>query len=40
LHQKLVETNETKRLVRHVPSLDHVADWVEQAGKLTRVVSY
>jgi predicted flap endonuclease-1-like 5' DNA nuclease len=40
LHQKLVETNETKRLVRHVPSLHHVADWVEQAGKLTRVVSY
>src|SRR6516165_6316215 len=40
LHQKLVETNEAKRLVRHVPSADHVADWVEQAGKLPRVVSY
>jgi predicted flap endonuclease-1-like 5' DNA nuclease len=40
LHQRLVETNEAKRLVRHVPSLQHVAEWVEQAGKLTRAVSY
>src|SRR6516225_8002246 len=40
LHQRLVETNETKRLVRHVPGPQHVAEWVEQAGKLTRVVSY
>jgi hypothetical protein len=40
LHQRLVETNEAKRLVRHVPSPQHVAEWVEQAGKLTRVVSY
>ena len=27
LHQRLVETNEAKRLVRHVPSLQHVAEW-------------
>jgi predicted flap endonuclease-1-like 5' DNA nuclease len=40
LHEKLVETNESKKLVRHVPGLEHVAEWVEQAGKLTRVVSY
>src|SRR6516164_1540809 len=40
LHQRLVETNEAKRLVRHVPSLQQVAEWVEQAGKLTRVVTY
>jgi predicted flap endonuclease-1-like 5' DNA nuclease len=40
LHQRLVETNEAKKLVRHVPSLEHVAEWVEQAGKLSRVVSY
>ena len=40
LHQKLVETNESKRLVRHVPSLEHVANWVEVARKLPRVVSY
>jgi predicted flap endonuclease-1-like 5' DNA nuclease len=40
LHGKLAETNEAKRLVRHLPSLEHVAEWVGQAGKLTRVVSY
>jgi predicted flap endonuclease-1-like 5' DNA nuclease len=40
LHGRLVETNEAKKLVRHVPSLGQVAEWVEQAGKLTRVVSY
>jgi predicted flap endonuclease-1-like 5' DNA nuclease len=40
LHQRLVETNEAKRLVRHLPSPQHVAEWVEQAGRLTRVVSY
>jgi predicted flap endonuclease-1-like 5' DNA nuclease len=40
LHQKLVETNESKKLVRLVPTPDHVADWVEQARKLSRVVSY
>ena len=40
LHQRLVETNEAKSLVRHVPSLEHVAEGVEQAGQLTRVVSY
>ena len=40
LHQKLAEVNEAKKLVRHVPSLEHVAGWVEHAGKLARVVSY
>jgi predicted flap endonuclease-1-like 5' DNA nuclease len=40
LHQKMVETNESKKLVRHVPSPEHVAEWVEQASKLPRVVSY
>ena len=40
LHQRLVETNEVCKLVRHVPSLEHVAGWVEHAGKLARVVSY
>ena len=40
LHQKLVETNRSSRLVRHMPSLERVAEWVEQAGQLTRVVSY
>ena len=40
LHEKLVETNEAKRLVRVVPSLEHVTGWVQQAHKLSRVVSY
>jgi predicted flap endonuclease-1-like 5' DNA nuclease len=40
LHQKLVETNEVKKLVREVPGLEHVAGWVEQARHLPRVVSY
>jgi predicted flap endonuclease-1-like 5' DNA nuclease len=40
LHEKMVETNKAKKLVRVVPELNHVADWVEQAKKLPRVVSY
>jgi predicted flap endonuclease-1-like 5' DNA nuclease len=40
LHEKMVETNEAKKLVRLLPSLEHVADWVEQAHMLPRVVSY
>jgi predicted flap endonuclease-1-like 5' DNA nuclease len=40
LHQKMVEVNEAKKLVRHVPGVEHVAGWVHHAGKLTRVVSY
>jgi predicted flap endonuclease-1-like 5' DNA nuclease len=40
LHGKLVEVNEHKKLVRHLPGVEHVAKWIESAGKLTRVVSY
>jgi predicted flap endonuclease-1-like 5' DNA nuclease len=40
LHQKLVETNQAKRLVRVVPPEDHVATWVKEARKLPRIVSY
>jgi predicted flap endonuclease-1-like 5' DNA nuclease len=40
LYQKMVETNEAKKLVRVVPGPEQVADWVEQAHKLPRVVSY
>jgi predicted flap endonuclease-1-like 5' DNA nuclease len=40
LHEKLVETNEAKKLVRVVPGLEHVTDWVSQAHQLSRVVSY
>lgn len=40
LHEKMVETNEAKKLVRLLPRPEHVADWVEQAHKLPRIVSY
>lgn len=40
LHQKLVEVNLSKKLVRQLPSVAQVQDWVEQAKKLPRVINY
>lgn len=40
LHQKLVEINLQKKLVRQIPGLSQVTKWVEQAKKLPRVVTY
>ncbi|MDZ7372583.1 MAG: DUF4332 domain-containing protein [candidate division KSB1 bacterium] len=40
LHQALVETNEKRKLVRQLPTLKQVEDWVEQAKKLPRIVQY
>jgi predicted flap endonuclease-1-like 5' DNA nuclease len=40
LYQKLVETNEAKKLTRKLPSQDQVAKWVAQAKTLPRVVNY
>jgi len=40
LFQKMVEVNEAKKLVRKMPVLKQVQDWVEQAKKLPRVVTY
>ena len=40
LYQRMSEVNETKHLVRQLPSQGHVADWVSQAKTLPRVVSY
>jgi predicted flap endonuclease-1-like 5' DNA nuclease len=40
LHPKLVQVNETKKLVRKLPTPKQVADWVAQAKKLPRVVTY
>lgn len=40
LYKKMLETNMEKKLVRRPPSEKMVADWVEQAKKLPRVVSY
>ncbi len=33
-------TNEAKKLVRRLPTLSQVADWVGQAKKLPRIVQY
>lgn len=40
LHQKLAEINAEKRLVRRLPNQDMVANWIEQAKSLERVISY
>jgi predicted flap endonuclease-1-like 5' DNA nuclease len=40
LHTKLVEVNQKKKLVRQLPSEGQVAQWIEQARKLPRVITY
>lgn len=40
LHAKLVEINQKKKLVRQLASESQVAKWIEQAGKLPRVITY
>jgi predicted flap endonuclease-1-like 5' DNA nuclease len=40
LYQKLVETNEAKKLVRVLPTAEHVAEWVAEAHQLPRTVTY
>lgn len=40
LYQALVKTNETTKLVRKLPAADQVAEWVEQAKSLPRVIEY
>ncbi len=40
LFEKLGPVNQQKRLVRRLPTLALVKDWVEQAKKLPRAVSY
>lgn len=40
LYKALAEINQQKKLVRRLPSLDQVSDWVEQAKKLPRIISY
>ena len=37
---KLVEVNEEKKLVRRLPVLSQVEDWVKQAKDLPRIVEY
>jgi len=40
LYQKLIEVNAAKKLVRRLPTLDMVKDWVAQAKALPRVIEY
>ncbi len=40
LLQKMIEVNAQKKLVRRLPVLSQVKDWVEQAKKLPRILTY
>ena len=40
LYEKMSEVNMAKKLVRRLPSSRQVSDWVAQAKKLPRAVSY
>jgi predicted flap endonuclease-1-like 5' DNA nuclease len=40
LHQKLVAVNQAKKLVRRLPTQAQVSDWIEQAKRLPRVITY
>ena len=40
LHQRLVAVNQEKRLVRQLPTRSQVSNWIEQAKRLPRVITY
>ncbi|MCJ7682004.1 MAG: DUF4332 domain-containing protein [Candidatus Aminicenantes bacterium] len=40
LFQKVKEVNAKKKLVRRVPSLTEITDWISQSKKLPRKVNY
>ncbi len=40
LFQKIVAVNAEKKLVRKLPVEKQIADWIEQAKKLPRVITY
>lgn len=40
LFKKMVEVNEAKKLVRKLPTEAQIADWIAQAKKLPRTISY
>lgn len=40
LMKKLAEVNEAKKLVRQLPAESQVADWIEQAKALPRMLHY
>ena len=37
---KMIEVNQRRNLVRHVPGEARVQDWIQQAKKLDRVIEY
>lgn len=40
LHEKMQELNTQKKLVRQLPSLNKVEDWIKQAKELPRVITH
>ncbi len=40
LAKKIAEINQTKKLVRQLPAEAQVADWIAQAKKLPRIITY
>lgn len=40
LHSKIIEVNNTKKLVKRPPSLSMVRSWIAQAKKLDRIIEY
>jgi predicted flap endonuclease-1-like 5' DNA nuclease len=40
LYQKMVAVNLEKKLVRRLPALTQVSDWIQQAKQLPRVINY
>jgi len=40
LYLKLVEVNEAKKLVRKLPAQSQIKNWVDQAKKLPRLLTY
>jgi len=40
LYQKIVEINNAKKLVRKLPAISQIKNWVDQAKKLPRLLTY
>lgn len=40
LTAKMTDVNGTKELVRKLPTVDQVEDWIDQAKKLPRIMTY
>lgn len=40
LHAKMTEVNDSRNMVRKIPALSQVQNWIEQAKTLPRLVSH